>query len=153
MSNQVNIFNEQNFSLENFPSLANLILNQTLEMIKKPSNNAEVAVIFIDEMLSLKLNKTYRNKDYVADVLSFNNKNEKDFISQDIEDLGDIFICYPKAKKQAEEYKHSLTRELSFLFLHGLLHNLGYDHENKKDEEVMFGLQKLILDQLKIFRN
>lgn len=153
MSNQVNIFNEQNFNLENFPNLALAILEQTLSTIKDSHASSEVAVIFIDETKSLELNRTYRNKDYVADVLSFGNKAEQDLEDQTINDLGDVFICYPKAKKQAEEYEHSLTRELSFLFLHGLLHNLGYDHEIKEDEEVMFGLQKTILNQLKIYRN
>lgn len=153
MSNQVNIFNEQNFNLENFPNLALAILEQTLITIKDSHSSSEVAVIFIDEAKSLELNQTYRNKDYVADVLSFGNKSEQDLTEQEINDLGDVFVCYPKAKKQAEEYEHSLTRELSFLFLHGLLHNLGYDHETKEDEEVMFGLQETILNQLKIFRN
>lgn len=153
MSNQVNIYNEQNFALENFPNLALAILDQTLLTIKDQHDTSEVAVVFIDEAKSLELNKTYRNKDYIADVLSFGNKDEKNFLQEDVNDLGDVFICYPKAKVQAEEYQHSLTRELSFLFLHGLLHNLGYDHEKKADEKVMFGLQKTILNQLKIYRN
>ncbi|MBE4703897.1 rRNA maturation RNase YbeY [Spiroplasma platyhelix] len=153
MSNQVNVFNEQNYALENFPNFALSILNQTLVTIKNQHANSEVAVVFIDEAKSLELNQTYRKKDYVADVLSFSNKDEKDLVEEESNDLGDVFICYPKAKKQAEEYQHSLTRELSFLFLHGLLHNLGYDHENKVDEEVMFGLQKRILNELKIYRN
>lgn len=152
MSSQVNIFNEQDFDLAQFPSLADEILSETLVMVQDQSNSAEVAVVFIDEALSLELNHKYRNKDYVADVLSFSNSDEQ-VVQEDINDLGDVFICYPKAVRQAAEYQHSLTRELSFLFLHGLLHNLGYDHEIKADEEIMFGLQTKILNQLKIFRN
>lgn len=153
MSNQVNIFNEHEFALENFPSLALPILDQTLKTIKDSHSSSEVAVVFINEDKSLELNKTYRGKDYIADVLSFGNQDDQELVQQETNDLGDVFICYPKAKKQAEEYQHSLTRELSFLFLHGLLHNLGYDHEVKADEEVMFGLQKTILNELKINRN
>lgn len=153
MNNQVNIFNEHNFSLEKFPDLALAIFDQTLKVTEQKKADYEIAVIFIDENLSLHLNKTYRKKNYVADVLSFNNKNENDFLNQESEDLGDIYICYPKAKKQANDYEHSLTRELSFLFLHGLLHNLGYDHEIKEDEKIMFDLQKTILNALHIFRN
>lgn len=152
MSNEVNIFNDQNFLLENFENLATLILNHTLTTIDKKGSDYEVAVIFVDEKTSLDLNQNYRKKDYVADVLSFANREEESFNYQESNDLGDVYICYPKAKKQSEEYQHSLTRELSFLFLHGLLHNLGYDHETKKDEKIMFNLQKLILNQLKIFR-
>lgn len=153
MSNQVNIFNEHEFALENFPSLALPILDQTLKTIKDSHSSSEVAVVFINEDKSLELNKTYRGKDYIADVLSFGNQDDQELVQQETNDLGDVFICYPKAKKQSEEYQHSLTRELSFLFLHGLLHNLGYDHEVKADEEVMFALQKTILNELKINRN
>ena len=53
-------------------------------------------------------------------------------------------------KAQAKEYGHSEKRELSFLTLHGILHLLGYDHMEKSDEEVMFGLQKEILNELGI---
>ena len=59
--------------------------------------------------------------------------------------LGDIYISVDKAKEQAEEYGHSLKRELSFLFVHGLLHLLGYDHMTEEDEKVMFRLQDEIL--------
>jgi probable rRNA maturation factor len=60
--------------------------------------------------------------------------------------LGDIIISVPKAMEQAEEYGHSLKRELGFLALHGLLHLLGYDHETEADEKEMFDKQKEILD-------
>jgi len=153
MSNQVNIFNEQGFNLEDFPKLALGILNQTLKASKTKVKNAEVAVVFVDEAQSLLLNRTYRNKDYIADVLSFANQDEVSIKSKDISDLGDVYVCYPKAEHQAIEYQHSLNRELSFLFLHGLLHNLGYDHETKEEEKVMFQLQKTVLTTLKIFRN
>lgn len=66
--------------------------------------------------------------------------------------LGEIYICYEKIVEQKKLYRHSFKRELCFLFLHGLLHLLGYDHVNKKDEEVMFGLQDEILDSLGIRR-
>ena len=59
--------------------------------------------------------------------------------------LGDIYISIDKAKEQANEYGHSLNRELSFLFVHGLLHLLGYDHMNEEDEKIMFKLQDEIL--------
>ena len=55
-------------------------------------------------------------------------------------------------KEQALDYGHSETRELSFLTVHGLLHLLGYDHQTKEDEEVMFGLQRKILSDLNINR-
>ena len=61
--------------------------------------------------------------------------------------LGDIYISVEKAVEQAKEYGHSVNRELSFLFVHGLLHLLGYDHMNEEDEKVMFDLQEKILKE------
>ena len=67
--------------------------------------------------------------------------------------LGDIYLCIDKMKEQAIEYGHSEKRELSFLVCHGLLHLLGYDHVNSKEEEkVMFDLQDEILNSLNITR-
>ena len=60
--------------------------------------------------------------------------------------LGDIYISLDKASEQAKEYGHSMKRELCFLFVHGLLHLLGYDHMKKEDEEIMFPLQDKILE-------
>jgi probable rRNA maturation factor len=59
--------------------------------------------------------------------------------------LGEILICLPQAKRQADEIGNSLERELSFLFTHGLLHLLGYDHMTPEDEAIMFPLQEKIL--------
>ncbi|MDQ7982739.1 MAG: rRNA maturation RNase YbeY [Spiroplasma sp.] len=156
MSNQVNIFNDKDFDLENFPNLAPAILDQALKGSAKKNyivKNAEVAVVFIDEAQSLLLNRTYRKKDYIADVLSFANQDKFSVKSKDINDLGDVYVCFPKAQQQAFEYQHSLNRELSFLFLHGLLHNLGYDHETQAEEDIMFALQDQVLTKLKILRN
>jgi probable rRNA maturation factor len=66
--------------------------------------------------------------------------------------LGDIYICIPQMKRQAKDYGHSEKRELSFLAVHGLLHLLGYDHMEKEDEEKMFSLQELILNDKDIKR-
>ena len=64
--------------------------------------------------------------------------------------LGEIYISIDKAIEQAKLYKHSFLREISFLFVHGLLHLLGYDHMKKEDEEVMFKIQDEILDPLNL---
>ncbi len=69
-------------------------------------------------------------------------------IPEEEKDLGDLFINIDYAKKQAKEYGHSYQREIGFLFTHGLLHCLGYDHMEPKDEKVMFALQDQILDPI-----
>ncbi len=76
----------------------------------------------------------------------FKNQGDKNFI-------GEIFINYDQAKKAAENYHHSLLRELSFLLLHGLLHLLNYDHKFENDKKLMFGLTNEILEKLSINRH
>ncbi len=106
-------------------------------------------VILIDDEKMHELNKNYRGIDRTTDVLSFA-LNDNKHIETVINTLGSIFVSIPKMKEQAKLYEHSEKRELSFLTIHGLLHLLGYDHMNKDDEVVMFGLQKEILDELGI---
>ena len=99
-----------------------------------------------------KINKEYRGVDRPTDVISFALEDEPD-IKLDHRILGDIYISIDKAREQANEYGHSLKRELCFLTVHGVLHLLGYDHmKSKKDEEVMFGKQDKILNDLGIER-
>ena len=109
-----------------------------------------VSVSIVDNRYIHKINKKYRGIDRPTDVISFafldsENNYDKILFSPGPVVLGDIYISLDKAKEQAEEYGHSLHRELSFLFVHGLLHLLGYDHMNKEDEEKMFKLQEDIL--------
>ena len=114
--------------------------------------NAIFNIIFVDEKEIHQLNKNYRNKDSVTDVISFALEDDNTFIKTDFRVLGDIYICLKRAKEQAKEYGHSLKREICFLSIHGLLHLLGYDHMNKKDEKVMFNLQERILGEYGIKR-
>lgn len=112
--------------------------------------NYEVDVSLVDDETIHQVNRDYRNVDRVTDVISFafnDDKNPKDQInSLDVQKmLGEILICLPQAKRQAAEIGNSLERELSFLFTHGLLHLLGYDHMTPEDEAIMFPLQEKIL--------
>ena len=107
-----------------------------------------VSVIFVDDEQSHQINRDYRNVDRPTDVISFalrDDETEGDYVE---EELGDIFINIDAARRQAEEYGHSLKREICFLFTHGLLHLCGYDHMTKEDEAVMIELQKKILDEV-----
>lgn len=108
-----------------------------------------VSVSLVDEGLIQNINRDYRHIDKVTDVISFaflDNEDRASILKKEGEVvLGDIYICLDVAKKQAAEYGHPLDRELRFLFVHGLLHLLGYDHMTKEDEEIMFPLQEKIL--------
>ena len=115
-------------------------------------SNAIFSVVFMNDEEIHEMNRDYRGVDRVTDVISFAFEDNNDLVYNDIRMLGDIFICIPQMKRQAEEYGHSEKRELAFLAVHGILHLLGYDHMNEKDEKVMFELQELILDGQNIKR-
>ncbi len=128
----------------------NDVIKTTLE--HENAADAYLSVIFVDNDEIQEINRTYRNIDRVTDVISFAlEDNDEKLVGDRI--LGDIYLCIPRMKEQAKEYNHSEKRELSFLVCHGLLHLLGYDHVNNKEEEkVMFNLQDEILDSLNITR-
>ena len=133
------------------------ILEFTFKHLKLKCNPI-ISVSIINNEEIHKINKEYRGIDRETDVISFafldNDENEKKNLKKKdaLVDLGEIYISLDKAKEQAIEYQHSLERELDFLFLHGLLHLLGYDHMEKEDEIVMFNLQDEILNALGVKR-
>lgn len=128
----------------------NEVINHTLEVME--AKESIFTIIFVTPEEIHELNKQYRGVDRVTDVISFALEDAHDVSLTDVRVLGDIYICIDRMKEQALEYGHSETRELSFLTVHGLLHLLGYDHQTKEDEEVMFGLQRKILSDLNINR-
>ena len=108
-----------------------------------------ISISFVDNKYIHKINKKYRDVDRETDVISFaflddDSNKDKTLHSKGVVPLGDIYISVDKAKEQAENYGHSLERELSFLYVHGLLHLLGYDHQNIEQEKEMFSIQEEI---------
>lgn len=148
--NELEVFNETNEKLKEidelsklFPFLANYF---NLE-------NIIANVIIVDNNKIHEINKEYRNIDRETDVISFALEDDKTINDSPIRVLGDIYISIDKAKEQAQEYNHSLKRELCFLMTHGFLHLLGYDHMTKEDEEIMFPMQEKILNEYGVSRN
>ncbi|WP_417899548.1 rRNA maturation RNase YbeY [Bacillus haimaensis] len=127
-------------------------LLQFAAKIEEITPGAELSVTFVNNEKIKEINRDYRNKDQATDVISFAMEEMGEgemeiFYDEDAPRmLGDIIISVPKAMEQAEDYGHSLKRELGFLALHGLLHLLGYDHETEAEEKEMFDKQKEILD-------
>ena len=107
-------------------------------------------IIFVDDEEIQRINRQYRNIDRVTDVISFALCDDPDNQMED--ELGDIFIDLDQAFRQAEDYGHSITREVAFLAVHGYLHLCGYDHITEEDEKVMFAKQDEILKAAKIER-
>ncbi|MCX7781092.1 MAG: rRNA maturation RNase YbeY [Negativicutes bacterium] len=117
--------------------------------------HAEVSLLFVDDEYIRELNRDYRGKDCATDVLSFalNEGEEPDIVGGPEETLlGDIVISLETAVKQAEEFGHSLERELAYLTVHGMLHLLGFDHENEQDKSVMREKEELVLQALGLTR-
>ena len=110
------------------------------------------SIIFVNEEEIKNINQEFRNKNSVTDVISFALEDTTNVLPKNFRVLGDIYICIPRMKEQAFTYGHSEQRELSFLTVHGLLHLLGYDHMNKRDEKIMFAKQELILNEAGIKR-
>jgi probable rRNA maturation factor len=114
---------------------------------------AEVSVTFVDRNEIHQMNLEYRNVDRPTDVLSFPLFEEEDLTDAGAVPLGDIVLCLEQAQAQAQEYGHSLEREVCFLCVHSVLHLLGYDHENsKEDEEEMFLRQEAVLNEMGLTR-
>jgi len=146
--NKIEINNEFEYQ-ENYDYLNN-VLKYALDYLKIDSVIFDI--ILVDEKTIQEINKKYRNKDMVTDVISFAFEDNEEMVYNETRLLGEIYICIPRMINQAEEYGHSQKRELSFLAVHGLLHLLGYDHMNKEDEKIMFELQELILNGADIKR-
>jgi probable rRNA maturation factor len=125
------------------------ILNATVKEAGLPeSGDFELSVRLVGEGRIRSLNKRYRNKNKVTDVLSFPlfEKIGVKELKSGIISLGDIFICLPYAKKQAKKDGKKLDEELSLLVIHGFLHLLGHEHEtDEKKKRKMFELQDKIL--------
>ena len=92
-------------------------------------------VRFVSDREMRQLNRFYRDKDATTDVLSFPGEEGPDGLY-----LGDVVLCVPAARRQADEVGHSVNHELKVLMLHGLLHCLGHDHET--DDGTMERLEK-----------
>ena len=115
----------------------------TLDKISYPLEAAEISLKLTDDKEMRKLNKKHRSLDKTTDVLSFP-MNETKNIEENI--LGDIVISVDTLRKQAKKYDMTINDELAFLYVHGLLHLLGYDHEiSQTEENNMFKLQNEIL--------
>jgi probable rRNA maturation factor len=118
----------------------------------------EVALTFVDDETIRELNLQYRNIDKATDVLSFSmlelGEGELPITYDEdmIEPLGDIVISVRRAAEQAAEYGHSIERELGFLFVHGFLHLLGYDHQDDEAEKIMIAKQESVLEKAGLSR-
>ncbi|MBN1366937.1 MAG: rRNA maturation RNase YbeY [Dehalococcoidales bacterium] len=122
---------------------------------EKTGTNVEMGVLITNQENIRTLNMTYRDLNEPTDVLSFymipeSEQNDDMFIMppDNVKHIGEVVISYPQARKQAEENKHTVKKEITVLLIHGVLHLLGYDHEEPADERKMKSREKAILDSV-----
>ena len=122
-------------------------------------NDPEVGVTIVDEGTILELNREYREKDSITDVLSFPQFGGHDELLDDLADddtatlIGDVVICYEQAVRQAEEYGTGLTREMLYLFVHSMMHLFGYDHMEEDEKKVMRAREEEVLSAIGVNRS
>lgn len=128
----------------------------------------EVSVTLTDRKEIHRMNRTFRKVDRPTDVLSFPMMEydaPADFEGEAFQEsltvspetgellLGDILLCGPVIREQAEEYGHSERREFCFLVVHSMLHLFGYDHMEEEERQVMEASQRDIMEALGIGRD
>ena len=155
---KVIITNDQN--TVKIPSGMRLLIRRCCNavlLMEQFEDSAEISVRFVDNEQIRELNGEYRDIDRATDVLSFplgENGVYDHNPSSGAALLGDIVISMQRAMEQAEEYGHSLDREVAFLTVHSMLHLLGYDHVNGGIEALrMREKEETVLTQLGLKRN
>lgn len=152
--NELYINNEQNcIDISGLDVVVKQVLETGLELLAV-EGPIEVGVTFVDNETIKQLNRQYRSIDRVTDVLSFAQEEGEAFeqLPGAPRLLGDIVISLERAKEQSEEFNHSLAREVGYLTAHGLLHLLGYDHQNDQDKERMRTAEEQIMAKLNLSR-
>lgn len=114
----------------------------------------DISLSFVTNEEIRELNKNFRGIDKVTDVLSFPMLTEDEFdVEYEEYSLGDIVISTQKAIEQAEEYGHSIDREICFLVCHSMFHLLGYDHMDDNEAKEMHSRENDVLNRLGITRD
>ena len=144
---------------ENCENLIKACLARALELCGV--SRAAACLSLVDGQEIRRLNREFRNTDRETDVLSFPQlpfKPDRTAIDApellssaydpafDAPFLGDIVLNVSRAREQAEEYGHSLEREISYLCVHSLLHLMGYDHMDENDKKTMREMEKRVMD-------
>ena len=151
MSEEIGIFIEKEFQGMVDGGWVKKIVRQVLKAEGVPPPY-ETSLVFTDSETVQRLNRDYRGADEPTDVLAFYMLPQKGAESSfalppdGVTRLGEVIISYPQAAAQAKEQGHSPERELALLVIHGILHLLGYDHEEREDEAEMRAREEELLE-------
>lgn len=144
---KINFVNETELDIKEYKKLIRSVF-------KHVKDDRYFNIIFVDKDTIQQINNDYRGIDRVTDVITFAlMENMDEVFMEAIDELGDVFICIDRAIEQANDYGHSIEREMGFLAVHGYLHLIGYDHMTEDDEKIMFSKQDEILNKAKLYRN
>lgn len=117
------------------------------------TERSEISVTFVSLEEIHELNREYRQVDSPTDVLSFPQFDDLDNLPEEGEImLGDVVICSDRAKEQAEEFGHSFEREIIYLFVHSVLHLLGYDHMDEDEKRIMRRREEEVMERIGLKR-
>jgi len=122
---------------------------ETLAIVGERAECA-IGIAVVDDAEIRRLNREYRDKDAVTDVLSFGYDEGGGEVDVDargtvVRELGDIVIDLAQVRRQSSTSGRTIAQEFSLMVVHGTLHLLGYDHETEAEERTMFGLQQEVL--------
>lgn len=155
---EIMIINQQNIVNYN-KEMQHIIINVVNHAAKlgRLPKKTEVSILIVDNSYIQELNFIYRSQNKPTDVLSFAmnemSESEPDYeTGNEVNLLGDIVISLEQALAQSQEYGHSVEREMGFLVAHGMLHLLGYDHENEEERKLMRTLEEKVMQEVKLER-
>lgn len=150
------ILNEENMQKEEIIALMKQAAELCLEAehIQAGDDRTEVSLSFVSPEEIRRLNRDYRNRDEETDVLSFPQYNSLEEIRAEsgFLCLGDVIICPQIAAVQADEYNHSLTRELVYLMVHSIHHLMGYDHIQEEEKNQMREKEEAVMVKIGVKR-
>ncbi|WP_396127679.1 rRNA maturation RNase YbeY [Dethiobacter alkaliphilus] len=141
---------EQNIPLSSGIVSAMEIITKAALVDHNFPSDAEVSLTLCDDVTIHELNKTWRSVDAPTDVLSFPLLGDMTLKVPPGEELmlGDVIISVERARAQAQEFGHSVEREILYLYVHGLLHLLGYDHLEEEEKREMRSLEEKLLKEV-----
>lgn len=147
MKPEIHLLNENKYD---YPDDIDDVIETTLTVLNQ-EKKISVNINLVDEQEILELNKQFRDYSEPTDVLSF----EAGVIDPETGNkiLGDIVICIPFVEKQSTLLQNNLNNEIRLMIIHGMLHLLGYNHDDEHSKSIMWGDQNKILEKLQIELN
>jgi probable rRNA maturation factor len=149
---------QRRYDVDEIQKLIESVVDTSLK-VENIDAKCQVSIMLVDDIEIREINCKYRGIDRATDVLSFPMLEKKDYKNIDNMDLdtgelvlGDIVISLNRADEQSKEYGHSFDREVAYLTSHGMLHLLGYDHEDEDERKVMRDKEEKILGFLNLNR-